>query len=57
MRASELISKLEEIIEKQGDLVVANEDGITIAFVDKSQSPYREYIELDSFGGWDVFEK
>ena len=57
MRASELISKLEEIIEKQGDLVVANEDGITIAFVDKSQSPYREYIGLDSFGGWDVFEK
>lgn len=57
MRASELISKLEEIIEKHGDLVVTSEDGITIAFVNKSQSPCREYIALDSFGGWDVFEK
>lgn len=57
MRASELISKLEEIIEERGDLVVANEDGTTIAFVDKSQSPYREYIQLDSFGGWNVFEE
>ena len=57
MRATELISKLEEIVEKHGDLIVASEDGLTIAFVEKVQNQYREYISLDSFGGWDVSEE
>ena len=57
MRASELISELEALIKKHGDLIVANDDGQVISDVIKTQSPYRNYIELDCFGGWNVFEE
>lgn len=46
MRASELVSELEALIEKHGDLIVANDEGQVITDVIKTHSPYRNYIEL-----------
>ena len=56
MRASELISKLEVLIEKHGDLMVSNDDGQVITDAIKTSNVYRDYIELGFFG-WNVFEE